>query len=160
MAGRRIQDRFCRRRRRQPSSNRMRRGAISHPRKPSRRLRSGRRFWSRMGWRFIRIRGSAFFRDPEAAMKKVPRTVNGIRRYAGRTKRNMTDQLPGVRLGGWALKQRAAQIRADWKSAIMPFRQYNRCRPATGAAQHRSGSQGQYIFSGSGLKLLVVRPFF
>jgi hypothetical protein len=32
----------------------------------------------RIGWRFVRIRGSQFFRDPDSAMKPVFQTLSGM----------------------------------------------------------------------------------
>ena len=71
----------------------------------------------RLGWRFVRIRGSNFFRDPEKAMKPVFERLeqDGITRSHDTSTENNEDNL------GKELKERvirrAQELRIEWRAS-------------------------------------------
>lgn len=72
----------------------------------------------RLGWKFVRIRGGAFYRDKETAMESVYRQLDELRIYPGEREN------PDVPAKGTELfervKRRAAEIREEWKRGIKP----------------------------------------
>ncbi len=68
----------------------------------------------RLGWRFVRIRGSAFFRDPELAMKPVFKRLSdlGIEKD-GSGAPNSAEEEVSVELVE-RVRRRADEIRASW----------------------------------------------
>lgn len=70
----------------------------------------------RLGWSFVRLRGSAFFRDPEAAMAPLFRRMEAL----GITPDDGADSHPRDEAAGVreALLAEAAALRAVWREAI------------------------------------------
>jgi very-short-patch-repair endonuclease len=71
----------------------------------------------RLGWRFVRIRGSQFFRDPNAAMEPVFEALRRLQILPHR-------EAPAAAPVGSALldrvKRRAAEIVKEWENAEAP----------------------------------------
>ena len=67
----------------------------------------------RLGWRFVRIRGSEFFRDPEGAMRPVFERLQALEIHAEGMK---TDEVSVKSTKGLeaVIFRRAAEIRRDW----------------------------------------------
>ena len=68
----------------------------------------------RLGWKFIRIRGSAFYRNPDEAMEKVYLELEKYRIYPNYSGINDDSELEDNGLLE-KIKRMAAQIRAEWE---------------------------------------------
>ncbi|NLM20940.1 MAG: DUF559 domain-containing protein [Peptococcaceae bacterium] len=68
----------------------------------------------RIGWRFIRIRGSEYFRDPEKTMERVKRELNEYGIYPESVLNEPSEQPSSLLLD--RVKIRAAQILDEWYS--------------------------------------------
>ena len=71
----------------------------------------------RLGWTFLRVRASEFFRDPEAGLKKLFKRLKevGIDAIGPRTAEETAETNRGEELKQKVLK-RAEQIRRAWKN--------------------------------------------
>ena len=71
----------------------------------------------RIGWRFIRIRGSEYFRDPEKTMERVKRELNEYGIFPESILNEPTEQPASALLD--RVKIRAEQILDEWHSRAM-----------------------------------------
>ena len=73
----------------------------------------------RLGWTFVRIRGSAFYRDPEQTM----RTVYDKLEKMGIPPEGMLEEKTGIESGEQdtelvnRIKRRAAELRREWEES-------------------------------------------
>lgn len=75
----------------------------------------------RLGWRFIRIRGSAFYRNPDEAMKQVFEELNRLSikpDFSHTATTSSLDSEPRASSLLSTIKRMAAEIRQEWKGEL------------------------------------------
>jgi hypothetical protein len=93
----------------------------------------------RLGWRFIRVRGSAFYRDPDAAMEPVFARLKdlGIEPRGADATGAPADPPPAVSA---ELVRRAEEMLRDWKGGNPPRPASKRGAAPRGDSRGRSSS--------------------
>lgn len=98
----------------------------------------------RLGWRFIRIRGSQFFRDPDAAMRPVFERLERTGIEPEAVEPNDMTHEPETNHLLDELKRRAQELRRLWKEDseldVADYREYDRQAEAP-TREHRSQSR-------------------